>query len=376
MTPLTAIVDTGPSVSLGAFGKHRGWADHIEDLGLDTDRLIWSRRLLYTEGIRRVLDQGLWSRQEEGDRDEGYAHTLAWKTPDGLLVGRLWSSRDGSGRDGYPMVLVAHTRAVPSRVVFGEMLDRLRSLEERCKAAESREAVLQAFEREHEELKSVAGFRGAASGDPLDPPGAAARLAADSAVGREGLVRILYQIERDFRAFLQTDSSETSIRARISAARAQHARVPRVHRQDADEAALWLGFTETLFAASTPVLILLRDDRTWVDVIAGEPGPEQVVCLQLARSAVPIASDVPYTIDSGFTAHADEVINTSQTGGRPEHDPGAIRSGAAAIQRAVQAVGGTTRDRRIPAWLWAAGAVLLAAVALIVVLLLPLGGNG
>ncbi len=32
--------ETGRYIALGAFGKHPGWDDHIEDLGLETDSLI------------------------------------------------------------------------------------------------------------------------------------------------------------------------------------------------------------------------------------------------------------------------------------------------------------------------------------------------
>ena len=33
-------------IFLGAFGKHPGWDDHVEDLGLETESLIYAKTLL------------------------------------------------------------------------------------------------------------------------------------------------------------------------------------------------------------------------------------------------------------------------------------------------------------------------------------------
>src|SRR5260370_12574366 len=38
-------------IFLGAFGKHPGWDDHVEDLGLETESLIYAKTLLYVQGI-------------------------------------------------------------------------------------------------------------------------------------------------------------------------------------------------------------------------------------------------------------------------------------------------------------------------------------
>jgi len=43
--------DSTPRLYLGAFGKHPGWDDHIEDIGIDTDCLINIKRMMYFQGI-------------------------------------------------------------------------------------------------------------------------------------------------------------------------------------------------------------------------------------------------------------------------------------------------------------------------------------
>ncbi|MEI9893446.1 MAG: hypothetical protein WDN28_05985 [Chthoniobacter sp.] len=35
----------GPFVYFGVFGKHPGWDDHMEDIGLDTESLLLARKI-------------------------------------------------------------------------------------------------------------------------------------------------------------------------------------------------------------------------------------------------------------------------------------------------------------------------------------------
>jgi len=41
----------GAYVALAAFGKHPGWDDHVEDLGLETESLNLAKTVLYIDGI-------------------------------------------------------------------------------------------------------------------------------------------------------------------------------------------------------------------------------------------------------------------------------------------------------------------------------------
>ena len=74
--------DKPPSLNLGAFGKHPGWDDHIDDLGLETDRLVEVRRRLYAEGISSNVDSGAWDKLEDGARLPVFEHLILWLTPD------------------------------------------------------------------------------------------------------------------------------------------------------------------------------------------------------------------------------------------------------------------------------------------------------
>src|SRR5882724_3859710 len=98
-------------LTLGAFGKHPGWDDHILDrqrdlgLGPETETLGQVKQALYVAGIGGQIDSGAWDKLEPPKRLAGFDHTFLWLRPGHALVGRLWSSVDRKGRSKYPMVL-------------------------------------------------------------------------------------------------------------------------------------------------------------------------------------------------------------------------------------------------------------------------------
>src|SRR5215211_6359063 len=82
---------------VAAFGKHPGWDDHIDDLGLETERLVQFKRMLYLEGLQRNIDSGAWEALSAGQRIDGFRHAFLWLTGgagDEAVVGRFWSSSD------------------------------------------------------------------------------------------------------------------------------------------------------------------------------------------------------------------------------------------------------------------------------------------
>ena len=85
-------------VFVAAFGKHPGWDDHIDDIGLETDIIIAVKRILYVQGVGGNIDSGSWDKLQENQPIEEFKHTLVWCIDGNLIVGRLWSSRDGKAR--------------------------------------------------------------------------------------------------------------------------------------------------------------------------------------------------------------------------------------------------------------------------------------
>src|SRR5438445_5721850 len=98
----------GRYLGLAAFGKHPGWDDHVEDLGLETESLNLAKTLLYVKGIGGQIDSGAWEKLDLAQQLEGFQHLFVWQRSGQILVGSLWSSSDGKGRKRYPMVVCLH----------------------------------------------------------------------------------------------------------------------------------------------------------------------------------------------------------------------------------------------------------------------------
>src|SRR4051812_36453649 len=127
-------------VHVAAFGKHPGWDDHIEEIGLDSSLLVNAKRVLYTECLGGNIDSGVWEKLD-ADKQLPFGHNFYWRTNEGLLIGRLWASKDGKGRTKYPMVVCAHIEGVPDGWAIAQVLPRLAAVEEKCSQTASAELV-------------------------------------------------------------------------------------------------------------------------------------------------------------------------------------------------------------------------------------------
>lgn len=321
-----AVPEMAERIWLAALGKHPGWNDHLDDIGLDTDRLVAVKRQLYVDGIGGVIGAGTWEAMPEASRDEGFAHSFLWRQPDGLVVGRMWSSSDGKGRRKFPMIVCAQCRTLPLGFVAGPVLDRLRRLEQRCRSVSTAAEVIAAVDSMRAELRDLASHTPAVTKDPLPGEGSAARLASAPEMGPEGqgLVRVLYQMEREMAAYLRPDGTQTGSRSRTLEVRAQHMRVPAVFQSEAESWSVWARLLLGRVDQLAPLMLIWKDERGWVDVIVGEPGTAQLVCLQGSIEAFPCTNEIPFSIDELTVNRARELIASSKAGELAELDPGYI----------------------------------------------------
>jgi hypothetical protein len=313
-------------VWLAAFGKHPGWNDHLDDIGLETDRLVAVRRSLYVDGIGGVIGAGTWEAMDEASRDEGFSHSFLWRQPDGLVVGRMWSSSDGKGRKKYPMIVCAMCRSLPLSFVAGPVLDRLRRLEDECKSVTAASGVISAVDRARGELRELASHTPAVSGQAFEGEASASRLASAPVIGGDGqgLCRVMYQMDRDMAAYLNPETVMGGSRSRTMEVRAQHMRVPRVFERESECWSVWARLFLTRVDQLAPLLLICRDGRGWLDVIVGEPGSAQLGCLQSTGEAVPLTTDIPFTIDEKTASTVQDLIRRARSGELIEHDPGFI----------------------------------------------------
>ncbi len=308
--------DTGRFLALGAFGKPPGWDDHIEDLGLETETLTLAKRVLYVQGVGGQIDTGAWEKLGPAQRLEGFNHVIMWRRSGQLLLGRMWSSSDGKGRTRYPMVVCAHCCNLSLAWAVQYVLPRIVAIEAACKATTAAQDVRSILDRERASLRAALGSPGA--GD-MDIPGgteALTRFVSDPAFGpdQQGWFRILYQVQNQLAAYAPGNFNG---KADVASLRPQQIRVPAA-APSADQAILlWSRFLASRIDQLVPAFFALSVNNTWLDVILGEPGSQEFFCLRATPAVLPLATDVPYTIEDEFKVRATKMLAEFSDGKRP-----------------------------------------------------------
>lgn len=306
-------------VYVGVFGKHPGWDDHIDDIGLETDRLVAVKRLLYSEGIGGNIDAGAWEKLDEAQRLSAFGHEIVWRLGEDLIVGRLWASRDGKGRTRYPMAVVAQCVNVPGAMVEAEFMPRLEEAERRFVAASSPAEVRQIVDEVRAQLRSALGAAPSADdyGD-VAPPKELAVMAdlPQLGDGRVGLYRVLYEIDRELGAFRPAGKSDSRKTTKFVDTRAQHLRVPACSSSAFAAARQWFGVLATQIDPTASMLALRPHGKGFVDLIVGEPAAQQLFCVKASEKGLAPASEVPYTLDAEFVKRCAAQVEAWRQGHR------------------------------------------------------------
>jgi len=345
-------------VHVAAFGKHPGWDDHIEEIGLDCPQLVKAKRVLYTECIGGNIDSGEWEKLEEGKRIP-FRHEFVWSLPDGVMVGRLWASRDGKGRTKYPMVVCAFLENAPLDWACAQVLPRLAQVETDCTQTNSAELVRFAVGGCQSELEKAAEAYNAAPAPEEVVGDLVARLVGTpelSGNGREGMVRVLYEMGRELQEFTRT-SSGTTIKSKDYEPACAHLRVPRGLRGPGEGARAWVRVMEQDILQGLPVMVLSPVAERFVDVIVGEPKVKAFFCARAGEGALGLTTDVPYTMDDAEASRHRQRAESWAGGGASSRKSGGV----------VAAGGGLSREARLKVGLLALAGVLVLAIVIAVV---------
>ncbi len=297
--------------AVAAFGKHPAWDDHIDDIGLQTDLLVATKRVLYVEGIGGNIDAGTWDHLPEGHALPEFDHVFVWRVRSETVVGRLWSSRDGKGRTRYPMVICAQVARHPAGWLVRSGLPVLARAKEACIKAATVQEVHAAVDRARAELSDAVHAAPAAPVDEGAPRRAAAHLAAHPEMGPDGLglFRIIYRIERELTAYRPVTGS--TARTRGVDLRPQNLRVPSCTTDPVEGAALWLNFLSGQLVPTAQVFLILPVNQPWADVIVGEPDKAQFACLRATERAIPCTSEIPYNLEADYIEHARKTLQST-----------------------------------------------------------------
>jgi hypothetical protein len=296
--------ETAPErVFIAAFGKHPGWDDHIDDIGLETGILVAVKRILYVQGIGGNIDSGNWEKLQEDQRLEGFKHLFVWRMDDDIVVGRLWSSRDGKGRTSYPMVVCVQCCQLPLQWVFENVLPSLEKIEEICVATTSPADVKSALENAQMEFRRLVQQSQHVADSPGVSLNALAKLAGSPEMGadNEGLLRILYHVEREITRYQPDASKGETVRPTLL-------RVPVSAPAMLQNTLMWFGFLLDKFNKDIPVLVLIPLENSWIDIIIGEPTEVQLYCLRASLRMIPLTSTIPYNMGSEFIARTNQLI--------------------------------------------------------------------
>jgi len=280
-----------PRITLGAFGKHPGWNDHILGIGAETEGLAWLKHLLYVGGIGAQIDSGAWEKLPAEKRAEGFEHTLLWFRGGLIFLGILWSSRDGKGRTKYPMVLCVEAQGVSVGYVLDHALPALLGLKQACIATTSAEEVTARCQQTQEELKQRMISLSAQWGRTLPVEERRAFLhSSEFGAQRLGLLRVFHELGATpgvLRANRQAGAVSGKQAARVI-------RVPLAAASATEALWRWGEFLRASLHESLGLGLVARSGAPWLDVVVGEPRGEDFFFFQAALEAMPRSSDVPY----------------------------------------------------------------------------------
>ena len=287
----------GYAIFLAGFGKHPGWDDHIEDIGIATESLAIAKDLLYVEGIGGQINTGAWDKLGPDQQLPAFKHVFVWQRSDQLLIGLVWSSVDGKGRTRYPMIACAHCVGLSPQRVMERVLPRLREVQRLCQATKSPGDVREIFRRTQDDLRLQCRRTPGEQPVPDLSSDERRRFLARPELGtdHEGLYRILYQIHSQMKAYGPDRGT-----FRQPELPPRQLRLPACANDPAQAILLWSRVFASQLSPAAPRLLMAPDGETWLDFIVGEPSSQECFCLRVSPKVLPLASDVPYNLEPQF----------------------------------------------------------------------------
>lgn len=297
-----ARVPSPPEIAVIVFGKHPAWNDHIPELGPEPARLVHFKQALY-EGITGNVDNGQWEKLDREGQLRPWGHSFLLSGGGEPVAARCWYSRDGKGRDRYPMIAAALCGGMPLEWACREAFPILQSLQTQCEAATSADAVRAASQDAAGRLRGRLPARVEANGD------AVARLASRPEFDprRTGMLRVIYHLSRDY------PPAGKASQSRHPEPRPVALRVPTCEQAAPAAAELWSRFLALWLGESVERLCIVPDDVQWLDAIVGPTDVSQLFCLRAPLPVVPFTSEIPYSLDPRFVEQAGNWIDSRIT---------------------------------------------------------------
>lgn len=313
------LLDTPASpkdLSLFALGKHPGWNDHVEGMGIHNETLALFHSVFYVNGIRAVIDSGVWERMEPMKVVPGFDNLVLWQARKSFLSFRMWPSRDGKGRAKYPMIAGVFGGGVPMTRAFPLLAPLLEQLEEACRATRTETELRTVVDEQGTRIRSSIETL---TGDEIVPPLHAEEFSgwmkALAENDDEGWLRILYTLANQFSGFARGVFNPRQASPRDG----QHLRLPLDPAQAVLDVLYWLRFLRSEIDPQVPIFLSLSHGKPWCDALVGEPDPSDFGCLRLNLEGMPLASEIPYNFPDSFRKSAGHVLKVWRTTGQDKH---------------------------------------------------------
>lgn len=304
-------VPNAPRAFLGAFGKHPGWNDHMDPVGLVTTTLVEAREILYG-GIVHQIEHAAWDKAGAEKVLPGFDHVIHWRRLNESLTGLMWSSQDGKGRALYPMITVAHCVTRSFTWLAGELLPALENVKAKCKETTSSGVVIAHIKGVEKDLQGrLPDANRVQTSSGLGVPAWTAYFAKDPMVLR----RVLHHLRRNFTIF--TPGSLDWCKGEKGVSRCLRvAQIPGA--APAESLNAWISFLTTQLDPAVPLFGVLPVGETWLDIIVGEPAPADFFLLRARPAAAPVVTDIPYEVAAETKADDDRIAASVARGQLPD----------------------------------------------------------
>ena len=292
----------GRRAFFGLFGKHRAWADHMDDLGMESPTLMSFKRSLYLDGIRKVIDSGFWKELPEEDKIPAWGHRMFVHGKDGLLLAQIWESKDQRGRREYPLVAAIHigTGQLPASLdPLWSIFDEIRSMAE---SAETQEEVREISVHIPSLIESSMRQIHPMGEEGLDFHQRGQFLSSPVMGEQEiGLCRFLYRVSVDLKDFLP---------GRPYSNEARTFRLPIAEDMGTGSLLAYLNLLRTQIGRSYPVVLCQTMEDGHLDLTVGEMSERYVAELKCSRKKVALVTDVNFNIPDDISNRIRDVIGT------------------------------------------------------------------
>jgi hypothetical protein len=295
-------------IQVAGFGKHPAWDDHIDDIGLNTETLVLTKQLLYSEEIATQLASGAWDQIEKSGNAIEFDHRFVWGRNRQAIVGAIWASADRKGRTRFPLVICAQAGFDGPRAIdfLFDPLERLGTL---CRTAKTQAEIRDAFSQAQADL----------NGANLPP------------IGDNPFSEVADSAENSILPALVTLSAGLQSRRQRGPREAakpggSHFRLATISSQTKDNLSFWSTYVAARCAGSRlPYVVIAANRRGWIDLIVGEPLKNDFFCLRANENALPASqTEIEGTQLSKLEAEAKDYLRTYRLG--PANFPAQPRS--------------------------------------------------